>query len=174
MIEQSISRALLILTNLSIVFLIGFHIVACRVVSKREGFKSPQMFLIKSALYMNMPLLLGIIFIASIELRSIDDVILMALFGVLIFNSLSYVYFHVFNMSETARRIRILIHLHENGPSNLRDFKHDYNPEIMVNLRLERLLEMNEITLDDSGTYRLNGKIFLFVANLFSILRKIF
>ena len=174
MIKDNISTTLFILTNLNIILLMGFHIVACRLVSKRSGFKSPQMFLIKFVLFMNVPLFLGTILIARIELRSIIDLMSMLLFGTLVFNLVSYVYFHIFNMSETARRIKILLHLYKNGSSHIDELKYDYNPKDMVNSRLERLIEMDEITLDESGIYHLNSRIFLPVASAFSILRKIF
>ena len=151
----------------------GFHIVACRLVSKRGGFKSPQMFLIKFVLFMNVPLFLGTILIARIELRSISDLISMLLFGALVFNLLSYVYFHIFNMSETARRIRIILHLFKNGLSHIDELKYDYNPNDMVNSRLERLLNMNEITLDKYGRYHISSRAFIYVASFFKWVRSI-
>ena len=54
-------------------------------------------------------------------------------------------------MSETARRIKVLLHLYENGSSHIDELENDYNPKDMINSRLERLIEMDEITLDESG-----------------------
>ena len=167
MIKDNISTTLFILTNLNIILLMGFHIVACRLVSKRSGFKSPQMFLIKFVLFMNVPLFFGIILVARIELRSIIDLMSMLLFGTLVFNLVSYVYFHIFNMSETARRIKILLHLYKNGSSHIDELKYDYNPTNMVNLRLERLIEMDEITLDKYGRYHISSRTFIYVASFF-------
>tara|TARA_Y100000590_G_scaffold470346_1_gene664004 strand:- start:25288 stop:25665 length:378 start_codon:yes stop_codon:yes gene_type:complete len=122
---------------------------------------------------MNLPLFVGIILIALNELRSINDLVSMLLFGALVFNLFSYVYFHIFNMSETARRIKILLHLYNNGSSHIDELKYDYNPKDMINSRLERLIEMKEIISDQSGIYYLNNSIFLPFAKTFSILRKI-
>ena len=174
MIKDNISTTLFILTNLNIILLMGFHIVACRLVSKRGGFKSPQMFLIKFVLFMNVPLFLGTILIARIELRSIIDLMSMLLFGTLIFNLMSYVYFHIFNMSETARRIKILLHLYKNGSSHIDELRYDYNPKDMVNSRLERLIEMDEIKLDDYGRYHISGQRFIYVALFFKWAKNIF
>ena len=174
MIKGNISSSLLFLTNINIILLIGFHIVASRMANKRGGFKSPQMFLIKLVLFMNIPLFIGIILTALIELRTIIDIVLMLLFGALVFNCLSYVYFHFFNMSESARKIRILIELYTNGATSLDNLGIVYNPDIIISERLKRLLEMKEITVDEFGTYHLDGKKLIPVASAFEKLRKMF
>ena len=165
---------LLIVTNFFIILLIAFHIIACRrVASNKLVINSPQMFLIKSVLYMNMPLSLCIFFIGYLESRAYIDIILMLLFGLLVFNCLTYVYFHFFNMSETARRIKILIQLYQNDITSIDELKYEYNPSDMISSRLERLLEMGEITVDKSGGYHINSKILLPIANAFSVMKKL-
>ena len=49
-----------------------------------------------------------------------------------------YAYFHFFNMSETARRIHIIVLIHEGDSSELKD----YQPESMLKSRIDRLIEM--------------------------------
>tara|TARA_B100000315_G_C14543091_1_gene571901 strand:- start:1507 stop:1761 length:255 start_codon:yes stop_codon:yes gene_type:complete len=76
-------------------------------------------------------------------------------------------------MSETARRIKILLHLYKNGSSHIDELKYDYNPKDMVNSRLERLLNMNEITLDKYGRYHISSRAFIYVASFFKWVRSI-
>ena len=75
-------------------------------------------------------------------------------------------------MSETARRIRILIQLYENNSISIDQLKNEYNSSDMINSRLERLLKMGEIKKDASGRYYSNHKIFSKIATGLSILRK--
>jgi hypothetical protein len=49
----------------------------------------------------------------------------------------AHVYFHLFNMSETARRIHLLTELRSRG-----EIDRNYQPERMLALRLNRLLEL--------------------------------
>ncbi len=60
--------------------------------------------------------------------------------------SFAHVYFHIFNMSESARRIRILTGAYEaqreNRPWEIRE---DYTPEKMIEERIARLKAMGAI-----------------------------
>ncbi len=57
----------------------------------------------------------------------------------------AYVYFHVFNMSETARRIRILAHGHRDGKVIKEELTQNYTPGEMVEIRIARLAALGEI-----------------------------
>ena len=57
----------------------------------------------------------------------------------------AYVYFHVFNMSETARRIRILAHGHRDGKVIREELTQNYTREEMVEIRIARLEALGEI-----------------------------
>lgn len=65
---------------------------------------------------------------------------------------MAYVYFHVFNMSETARRIRILAQGHRSGKVVKDEMVQNYTPGQMIDLRVERLKALGEISLRD-GRY---------------------
>ena len=170
-IHEEISFRLFILTNIFIIILIIFHLLACRVANRTGGLRSPQMFLINSVLYINIPLTFCIMFIASLETRGFIGFLLMLSFGLLVYNSFSYVYFHFFNMSETARRIRILIQLYENNSISIDQLKNEYNSGDMINSRLERLLKMGEIkkntlfVISEYKSQRLNQLLLLFREN---------
>ena len=55
---------------------------------------------------------------------------------------ISYFVFHIFNLSQTGRRIKILLEILESGrlPKTQK-----YGPHEIVNNRLKRLIEMNQI-----------------------------
>ena len=69
----------------------------------------------------------------------------------------SYVYFHLFNMSETARRIRILVQGRESGTLPDREMSAQYTPEAMIALRLNRLVSLRELRIRD-GRYLLEKR----------------
>src|SRR5580692_5513436 len=58
---------------------------------------------------------------------------------------LSHVYFHLFNMSETARRIRILTELKQNGHLNTSGDPSHWTAE-MLGVRLERLVSLKQVS----------------------------
>ncbi len=63
-----------------------------------------------------------------------------------------HVYFHFFNMSETARRIKLLLQI-EAGE----DPRRAYSSELVVEKRLRRLLDLDIIVVSD-GKYFLRKK----------------
>ena len=69
----------------------------------------------------------------------------------------AYVYFHFFNMSETARRIRILVHGAAGGLVPAKEIGSAYTPEGMVAIRLERLVALRELRVE-GGRYVIGGR----------------
>jgi len=69
----------------------------------------------------------------------------------------SYVYFHFFNMSETARRIRILVHGAAGGMIPTQEIGATYTPEGMVAIRLERLVALKELQVRE-GRYVIGAR----------------
>ena len=65
--------------------------------------------------------------------------------ALIIYNALSYSYFHIFNMSETARRIRILNEIDKAKQLKASDVAFIYNADDMLKVRLERLMAMHQI-----------------------------
>lgn len=78
---------------------------------------------------------------------------------------LSYSYFHVFNMSETARRIRILYEIHVRGRLKAAELDRLYGAGEMLENRIERLVSMGQIR-KDGDSYVLTSKILYFAALL--------
>lgn len=70
-------------------------------------------------------------------------------FALLVAGLLAHVYFHLFNMSETARRIRLLLELREGFEPALVE---TYTPRKMISVRLARLREIGQVNWID-GRY---------------------
>lgn len=72
----------------------------------------------------------------------------------------NYFYFHVFNMSETARRIHIITALEANE-SDLQT----YTPDNMIDTRIQRAMDLGVLMKKDHGFYAKKGA--LLYASLF-------
>ena len=169
--KNDVSFNLIYFVNAMLLFFILSHIVACRYINRRGGFKSSQLFLIKFVLVMNIPLIIFVSLIGLFESRSFLQILYMLFFALLVFNAFSYAYFHFFNMSETARRIRMLILIFKKGITTLDKLQENYSSDQMVTARLNRLLQMQEISTDNKGVYHISSKYFLKLAYFFNWLR---
>ena len=81
-------------------------------------------------------------------------------------------YFHFYNMSETARRIRVLILVKQGKLAALKDLSSGYTPEAQVAERLERLSHMGQIK-EENGRYRIQGKLLLNAALLIEFYKRL-
>jgi hypothetical protein len=70
---------------------------------------------------------------------------------------LQYSYFHFFNMSLTARRINMLIEIYNNTYT----MKHTYSPEVMIRNRLNRLVQLNQIKINNNKITLISYKFLL-------------
>lgn len=80
--------------------------------------------------------------------------------NLLIYALLSYCYFHVVNMSETARRIRILTELSEvSGGLSLREILERYNAREIIDRRLARLVNSGQVKCENGRYYIMNPTV---------------
>lgn len=103
-------------------------------------------------------------------LRSLDGsgLLVAAVYSALLYSLLAYSYFHVFNMSETARRIRMLIELREHGEMTLGELNSIYNSKVMLDKRLERLVSLGQARIEGETIFLSSRKLF-FAASLMSL-----
>ncbi len=94
-----------------------------------------------------------------------SEVLWMAVYSLIVYNVSAYCYFHVFNMSETARRIRILNEIDRAGRLRSSDIESLYGVEEMLNVRLERLVKMRQLKRS-GGRYTLDQRFFYVVARV--------
>ena len=79
-------------------------------------------------------------------------------YALTVYTCLSFCYFILFTMSETARRIHILRKLQERGPIPLNKLAAEYNATDMLSVRLERLVALKQLK-HIQGRYFLNTRL---------------
>lgn len=173
--NSGISTVLLGITCISLATLVVVHALASRYDASRRRALSPQLMLVRLTLVFNVPVLSGVWLIAWYEGRSYLEMLYMLLFVFLVFNGVAYAYFHFFNMSETARRIRMLLHIRQMGPSGLRiqELEREYSPQDMIEARLDRLVKMRQLVLDADGRYRVSGQVLLWAGRIMAWWRRL-
>lgn len=154
----------LIILICSPLLLMLLHMAVVRVIKIFNVDMSNQRSLILTELFLNFPLLVIIYFINKTPVSLI--------YGCIVYNSLGYSYFHFFNMSETARRIRILIEIKLKKAVSFEDITENYNCDLMISNRLKRLVELGQIKLRDNK-YILCGGLLLAGAVLIFSMRKL-
>ncbi len=95
-----------------------------------------------------------------------------AVYGILVYSFLAYAYFHLFNLSETSRRARILYELKRNGPMTQEAVEAEYSPAGQIFVRLERLVDIGELKIID-GRYCLKRYSLWFVAFILKVWGKL-
>lgn len=152
----------------------------CHVLMSRHGGeslreRSPQVLLVRLVLALDLLALAGAGLIAWHEDRGVSATIYMLIFVFLVFNGVAYAYFHFFNMSETARRIRMLLQVRAAGPGGLpvRDLERAYSQRDMIEARLDRLVKMRQLTLEQDGRYRVAGHVLLWAGSVMSWWRRL-
>ncbi len=126
---------------------------------------SHQKALIMLILFYNFPAL----FVSFLLFK--DLVIMLYIFFVL--NCFMYFYFHFFNMSETARGIKIIVNIKTGKIKNIADIKNIYTAERSLVDRLKRLEHLRQIEKKSDGNYLLKGRSMYFAANIIVFFRKI-
>lgn len=154
-----------------IVFFIG-HVFYCRIVGQPPN-QSPQKALVRILLGFNFVLLIGMLAIVIVNNASLLGAITSLGYSLILFNCAGYAYFHVFNMSETARRIRILLHLYQHGSMTDREIAELYSPTNMVQVRLARLQKMGVLSRKQDGLFVVSSLFFLGLARFFHFFRKL-
>lgn len=76
-----------------------------------------------------------------------------------------YTYFHIFNMSETSRRVRMLFAVARKSSLDPRELEAIYDDRLMIQARLDRLVALGQIRAEN-GRYFSRGKLFPIVAEV--------
>lgn len=82
---------------------------------------------------------------------------------ILAYISLGYTYFHFFNTSETARRIRLLHEIDTAGTFTARNVAALYSTGDIITLRLQRLVNLGQLKCRGSS-YSLHGRTLYYAA----------
>ncbi|MCP4369915.1 MAG: hypothetical protein GY797_17640 [Deltaproteobacteria bacterium] len=91
----------------------------------------------------------------------------------IIYLPLGYGYFHFVNLGETARRIRILREIYDSGRGlSMDEILERYNADMVVKVRLERLLNNGQI-LDKNDRYYIGKPTMLIITKGLAMIKKI-
>lgn len=98
-----------------------------------------------------------------------NDSFIECIYFLLLLSSLQYTYFHFFNMSQTARRVNMLIRIVENKQDSLNS---KYNSKKIVENRIQRLIALNQIEYRNSYLY-LKSNFFYCIGTILRFFGKI-
>lgn len=118
---------------------------------------SRQMIAVLSVCCAFLPLLAYLV-AATSNKHGIQGFSALILYFTMVYAAVGYTYFHFFNMSETARRIRILCEIGRAGSLSKEELAKLYKSSDMIDVRLERLLNTGQLNYVD-GAYAIKGKI---------------
>jgi hypothetical protein len=141
------------------VAIFGVHAVLCRL---SRG-ASPQRTCVRAAALALLPVGFAALLLGG-PASGADRAWAAAYCG-LTYVSIAYSYFHLFNMSETARRIRLLRELLRQGPLGSEQLLSLYRGEEIMSRRIERLLESSQLT-EQSGRYLVRSRLLLRAARM--------
>lgn len=135
------------------------HMLLSRLLSGRP----PQAVAVKAAAAGYVPLALLVWFGAGLCRVAYPENLLTLLYAVVVYSSCGYAYFHFFNMSETARRIRILAEINRAGSLPLSSILALYTTSGIVSARLRRLVALGKLSASGDG-YRVSGRLLYWAA----------
>jgi len=141
------------------------HMGAARIFM-RYNFDMPnQVIVIICSLVGHMPMAAAIWVVYLRYLTTPVELVWAAVFGLIVYNALAYGYFHIFNMSETARRIRILYEIYTSKKLKASDITSVYSGKDMLTIRLKRLLSLRQIRLS-GNRYLPDGRLPYYAAKI--------
>jgi hypothetical protein len=151
----------LLITSVSCALLPIAHGLVERLVLSRRNDLSPQVVLVKLTLALDT-VLMGAIVLAILDSVEVASCVI---YSQIFFNAYAYAYFHIFNLSETGRRIKMLVALRssERRSAGADD---NYSPRDMIAMRLVRLEQMGQICPDEMGRYRISSPVLLSIGGL--------
>ncbi len=125
------------------VWILLSHVVLARVFTR----PAPQLVAIAAALAGALPTVLLIEALAVPGPLPLRRMPLAATYVAVVYACIAYSYFHLFNMSETARRIRILRELHAAGSLTAEEISRLYSGASVLETRFDRLLATGQLQM---------------------------
>jgi len=134
-------------------------VLACHVVASRALPRwPPQLVAMLAVLAASIPMG-GLLWRFGLaELTEGPELVTTIVYVTATYGALAYTYFHFFNMSETARRIRILCAIHRAGSLGPDELTGIYRAPDIVALRLQRLVALRQLKCE-AGRYTLDRKL---------------
>lgn len=149
------------------------HVACERLLLRRRPHLSPQLVLIRLAVAGNLLALIGTLQIVFWQTGlSLQDQLSACAYSLLLFNCFAYAYFHLFNLSETGRRIRMLMST-AYPPSPRGIPVQGYSVDYMVRARLARLQAMGQIRVE-ADRCEIDGHTFLAIGRFMRAVSRLF
>lgn len=141
----------------AVLTLFASHVALCRLLLSVRRDMSRQKATALLGLAVNVPLVVVVLSAGAAARWPATETAWLAAYLLLAYNAAAYAYFHLFNLGETGRRIRMLLEVAEGGGDGSRE---SYSAEAMVRQRLERLRQMGQAR-EHQGHWRLEGRLLL-------------
>ena len=158
----------MLLLTISPVLLFLFHALLISISSRAHIKISRQKLVFYCVLLMNIPML----FLTGLAMKFITD-ISVYIYVAIVFNCIGYCYFHFFNMSETARRINILIGIQTGRITREDDIMSYYSYDVSIRNRLDRLVDLGEVAEMEESVYILHRQTLYLVSMLIITFRRV-
>jgi hypothetical protein len=123
------------------VWILLSHTVLARVLPRM----APQLVAIGAGLAGAFPTGLLIATLATLPPSALLRMPVAATYVAVVYTCVAYAYFHLFNMSETARRIRILRELHAAGSLTAAEISRLYSGAAVLEARFDRLFATGQL-----------------------------
>lgn len=164
--NMSTTTSLLILLACSPLLVLVLQMVATRVNALMGRGTSAQAIALGCAIVGNIPMAIAIWVVALRRLTTTpSDPVWTGIYSLVVYNALAYSYFHVFNMGETSRRIRVLSEICASKQLKASEISSIYGASKILDLRLERLLSMSQIKRS-GNRYLLDNKLLYYAARV--------
>jgi hypothetical protein len=137
------------------------HVVLARVFIRT----APQLVAIAAVLAGALPTVLLIGTLAVPGPPALLRMPVAATYAAVVYACIAYSYFHLFNMSETARRIRILRELHAAGSLTAEEISRLYSGADVLETRFDRLLATGQLQVR-AGRFVAAGRLLYMAACL--------
>lgn len=158
--------SLLVLLACSPFLVLVLQMMATRVTALMRPGMSAQVVTLGCAIVGNIPMAV-IVWVASLRhlAATPSELVWGGIYSLVVYNALAYSYFHIFNMGETSRRIRILSEIYTSRQLKVSEIAFAYSANNMLDLRLERLLSMNQIKRS-GDRYMLDNRLLYYAARV--------
>lgn len=158
-----------IILAFSPVLVLIVHSIISRLITPRKPEISRQLICIVCSLIGNIPMAILLWYGALIDLtNSPNELVSAAIYAAIVYNALGYCYFHLFNMSETARRVRVLSEINSAGKLTTQEIMSIYDIGDMFDVRINRLLSMKQIS-QIGDRYVLRRHLLFYTAKIVSL-----
>ncbi|MEI8175836.1 MAG: hypothetical protein WCG78_03105 [Candidatus Omnitrophota bacterium] len=142
--------------------IVAVHMLAARIA---PGKLPPQALAAAACVLGSVPVLMAIVALTPPGAGLFGSRVAACWFALAVYMLIAYSYFHIFNMSETARRVRILYEISSRGTAGVEELRAAYGGARIIEVRLERLQETGQIA-QAGGRYTIRNPLLYTAARI--------